>query len=180
MNTVIQKLKNDHRRFARLIRRMEWELDRCHHGEGLDTDAMAAFVDYCSRHADEHHHPLEDRLFQRMLDRDPGLRGTIEQLNAEHVELDEATRTLHQLLEAIRADNHVSRDEFLGALARYLFLYHGHMDVEESELFRRADSLLWESDWQALERWLAEQPPSPFEDASSHDYQRIERLMTSF
>ncbi len=176
-NPIIRRLKADHRRFAHLIRHMEWTMARCRHGEGVDADTMKQFVAYCSEHADHHHHPLEDRLFACMVKREPGLATVVKRMESEHVQLHKATDRLDQLLGDMGRKHFVPRSEFLDALESYLALYHQHMLIEESELFARMEETLTAQDWEAVTAWLAEQSPSPFDDPHSHQYQTIERLL---
>lgn len=176
-NPIIQKLKADHRRFAHLIKHMEWTMARCRHGEGVDVEPMEQFVAYCSEHADHYHHPLEDRLFACMLARDPSIAPIVQRMEDEHEQLHAATDRLNKLLDDMGERNFVPRSEFLAALESYLALYHQHMVIEESELFARMQQILTSEDWAAANAWLAEQPPSPFDDPHSHQYQSIERLL---
>lgn len=178
MNPIIKKLKMDHQRFAHLIKHMEWTMERCRHGEGVDMETLEQFVGYCSEHADHYHHPLEDYLFLRMLVRDPSIRPIIDRMTDEHERLHTATRQLNTMLKAASSQDFVSRSQFLDALETYLALYYQHMQIEETELFSRMGTALTEEDWLAAEAWLADKPPSPFDDPQSHEYQRIESLLT--
>ncbi len=177
MSRAIEQLQADHRAFTRLIEHMESAMERCLQGDDIDLMLMSEFVDYCSAHADDFHHPLEDRVFDRLLARDPGLGPIIRQLEQEHLHLRWATRELRDMLEAVNSVDYVRRDRFLEALGEYLGLFHHHISTEEERLFRRADRLLTEEDVRQLDAWLDSAPVTAFARRDGNDFQRLDPLL---
>jgi len=177
MNPVLLRLKLDHQEFGQLIDYLEKDMERCLRGEGIDLDVVREFIEYCSDHADQFHHPLEDQLFQCLAARHPESRKLIQSLEQDHLDLRWATRDLQEMLDTIDSTDYVRRDRFLEALGEYLGLFYRHMRSEEMELFPQAERYLADEDWQALSHHMNMAPPSLFGTPGSPQYNRIAEIL---
>ena len=64
---VLERLREDHARSTRVLRVLEWEVDRLSVLENPDCSLLASIVEYLRSYSDTVHHPTEDRLFDRLL-----------------------------------------------------------------------------------------------------------------
>lgn len=177
MSHAIDLLQADHRQFLRLIEHMEGIMESCLKGDDVDLEVIKDFVKFCSGHADEFHHPLEDRLFSCLLKRKPSLAMVIRQLEQEHLHLRWATRELRSMLDAIGTVDYVRRDRFLEALGEYLALFYQHIHTEEVRILKDAGKLLGEDDWRLLDAWLESKPVSAITRRDASEFTRLTSLL---
>jgi hemerythrin-like domain-containing protein len=131
-------------------------------GEGLDRaqlDVLMAGIDYIAEYPDCVHHPLEDRVFERLLATQLSAeeRTRVETNAAKHQELTAATMQLQSDLRAMldgQTDALVNLDhdvlEFIDGQRR-------HITFEEQYVFPLAERQLTRSDWQEIEAQEAEE-----------------------
>ena len=96
---LLAQLRQDHLNIAMLLEMIEQELAAFDAGDNPDYEVMFDVMHYLNNYPDEIHHPNEDLLFQRLLDRESALRATIEKLFAEHERLAKQGYELQLLLE---------------------------------------------------------------------------------
>lgn len=151
---VIERLHTDHGRLARVLEVME------RLGRGLedivpsDYETLISALDYVAEYPDAIHHPLEDRVFGRLLELDLSdtERDDVRTNAARHAELADATRTLQRDLDARLERSGITADEFRADIDRYVSMQREHMAFEESRVFPLAERRFTEADWQKLDR----------------------------
>lgn len=170
---LLAQLRQDHLNVATLLEMIEQELAAFDAGDSPDYEVMFDVMHYLNNYPDEIHHPNEDLLFQRLLDRDSALRATIETLFEEHERLAKRGYELQLLLEQIVGDAFVERAVVHDKLSAYLSLFKNHIGTEEREVFPGAERALGTRDWLALNAEFAERADPLFGDIIAHEYQAI-------
>ena len=69
----------DHVVFARLLDLFESQVEAFHAGERPNYELMTEIVDYLRQYGDRFHHPREEVAFERLVERDPGMRLPVKQ-----------------------------------------------------------------------------------------------------
>ena len=137
----------EHRKFAHLLLLLERQIHEFHAGEQPNYPLMSDIVDYLRHYADAFHHPREDIAFERLVQKDPSVRLTVNRLLQEHRVLAEAGRELQQRLIELDVEGVMPRDAVESAAATYLVYYRHHLAKEESEVLPRIARTFDEQDW---------------------------------
>jgi hemerythrin-like domain-containing protein len=154
MPRVITMLQTDHRNvlvLLRLLDPLESDLVRT---TPADLFSVLDVMNYMTRYSDLFHHPMEDLVFKKLVERDDSARPLVAALTAEHKILGEqGEQLLHKVRNVVNGfESHE------GGLAPefqdYVTRLRGHMNREETEVFPLAAKLLEKNDWGAIERGL--------------------------
>lgn len=145
---IIRALSDEHRYQARLLNLLERQVGLLNQRQVPDYDAMYGVMRYMTQFPDRLHHPKEDLVFEKIVQRDPGAEPKVKELLQAHVELIEKGRRLLEAIEHGRkgdaqADPNVLRKAahaYIGSLRR-------HMDIEHLHMFPLAQKVLTAADW---------------------------------
>lgn len=140
----------DHVVFARLLDLFESQLEAFHAGERPNYELMTEIVDYLRQYGDRFHHPREEVAFERLVERDPGMRLPVNRLLQEHRVIARAGDEVLERLGEIVEDVMIERAAVEAAAATYLVYYRHHLTTEERKVLPRAGELLTEDDWAAV------------------------------
>jgi cbb3-type cytochrome oxidase maturation protein len=150
MPGVMEQLKTDHVRIARLLDILERELAALDANARVDFDLMHDVMIYMTEYPDQIHHPTEDLVFERMQAR--GLEtARIAELLREHRGLAIKGRHFRDEIESVVDGALVARAELKAQGADYIEFLRAHVAKEDSEVFPAAASRLEELDWQWVE-----------------------------
>ncbi|MCZ7564639.1 MAG: hemerythrin domain-containing protein [Burkholderiales bacterium] len=170
----------EHQNFARLLDLLERELAVFHSGERPDYELLLDIVTYLRHFPDLAHHPREDVVFARLVDRDPALAPLVARLHQEHRVIAAAGERLRELLEGVLAEgSFVGRAALEAACATFLVYYRQHMQSEERDILPRAARLLDAEDWRAVVAAHAAAPDPLFGAAEDERYRELRRKITA-
>ncbi len=150
MTDLVAIWRAEHLNFDRLLDLLEKQVAAFHVGGQPDYDLMRDVVYYLRHYADQVHHPQEDAVFARLLERDPAMRPQIDRLLQEHRVIVAAGETLLKHLDEVVAEALVPRSIVETAAATYLVFYRQHLAAEDNEVIPRAAQLLRPRDWAAV------------------------------
>lgn len=110
---------------------------------------LIEFLDY---YADRVHHPLEDRLFDHLVNKGltPTERHLVFKNLRQHQEIKSMTESLADSVSRALEGSVVDSAEFLESVAEYIALQRRHMRFEESHLFPLLDQEFENRDWNLL------------------------------
>jgi hemerythrin-like domain-containing protein len=145
---LIVRLGDDHQRIASVVD----EFAACSATEKPDWQRLSELVGFLEFFADRIHHPLEDRLFDRLMDKGltPSERRLIFKNLREHQEISTLTETMTREIDLALAGGVVDLSEFQGLADQYLSLQRRHMRFEESYLFPMLEAVFDQRDWGAI------------------------------
>jgi hemerythrin-like domain-containing protein len=143
----IEVLRAEHADMARLFNALEHQLGLLADGHTPDYDVVEGVVDYCLDYPEQCHHPKEDIVFARLLDRDPEASKAVGDLEQEHMKLAALTQEFADAVHRIHADAEISRDAFMDLARRFLDGYRDHMAMEETVFFPLALASFMDQDW---------------------------------
>jgi hemerythrin-like domain-containing protein len=147
---LLDRLGNDHARIAQVVREFMELSDVVEPAPNwLRLRELIEFLDY---YADQVHHPLEDRLFDRLVDKGltPTERHLVFRNLGQHQEISAMTERMASQIEVAIEGGAIGRDDFVETAAEYVNLQRRHMKFEESYLFPLLEAELENEDWNAL------------------------------
>ena len=154
MPRVISVLQTDHQNVMVLLQLLDPVTSTLAPGTPADFVPVLDVMNYLTRYSDLFHHPMEERVFKKLVERDDSAGPLVATLTHEHTILGEKGA---QLLHGVR--NVVNGFEpHEGGLAPrcrdYVSRLRRHMSREETDLFPLASTLLSDKDWGGIERGL--------------------------
>lgn len=152
MPRAIARLQLDHRNMMRLLSLLRRSFEDYRAGGALDSDLLGLIVEYGLNYPDLCHHPLENRIYRRMAERDPVAANRIGNLLREHAHLGELTRKLAAALGNLARDSEIPRAWLEEVVEAYLTENERHMAAEERQFFPKAVASLSPEDWDAIDR----------------------------
>jgi hemerythrin-like domain-containing protein len=147
---LLDRLGSDHARIAQVVREFMELSDAVEPTPNwLRLGELIEFLDY---YADQVHHPLEDRLFDRLVDKGltPTERHLVFKNLGQHQEIRAMTERLASQISVAIEGGAISRDDFVETAAEYVNLQRRHMRFEESHLFPLLEAELENKDWNVL------------------------------
>jgi hemerythrin-like domain-containing protein len=176
MSDVIWKLRDDHKKLARLLDLIAREVRIFDAGDLPDYELVSSILDYTQNYPDLYHHPIEDLVLAKLRRRDPAAVESIGALDKEHEKLGALTRRFAAALHNVMQDAELPRDWFVEVASDYLSFQRRHMQMEEVVFFPPALRALTDADWQDI-RGAISLPDDPlFGDGDGPEkYDRLHR-----
>src|SRR6266545_2662482 len=147
MAAVLDNLQIDHRNMRQLLRILEEELDTYNTRGAADFDLMRQVMEYTLHYPSLIHHPREEMLFRRLLQRDPASRKTVGDLTKDHEELARLTHRFAAALHNVAHDVELPRALFIKVADEYVMRSRQHMEEEERSFLPTLLAVFREEDW---------------------------------
>jgi hemerythrin-like domain-containing protein len=152
MSTLIDRLHDDHVNMRDLLNVLSDLVGRLRRDDAdVDYHLMLEIFDYFISFPDAVHHPVEDRLFTRVLANAPELRADVAALKAEHEAAADAAREICESLHGICAGHVVVRQRLIEMIEAFVSSQMQHMETEEERILRVARDLIPEEEWVVFE-----------------------------
>jgi hemerythrin-like domain-containing protein len=151
MSKVLDDLHRDHANIGKLLDLLDMQLRRFEEAALPDFDLMLDILDYTRNYPDISHHPKEDLVYKRLLERAPEASDAVEDLVEDHAVLLKSTVDMTDTLTGVVLDAEVSREHVAGQLRDYITAYRRHIDREEADIFPRAEKALTAADWDEID-----------------------------
>ena len=87
MSEILEQIYTDHINISRLLNFFELETDKVAKGEAANYSMMANIMHYIAHYSDVAHHPREDQIFARLVEKSGQYYELVEQLRKEHREM---------------------------------------------------------------------------------------------
>lgn len=174
MSEIIWKLRDDHKKFARLMDLIAREVRAFDAGEIPDYDLVCNILEYTQNYPDLYHHPLEDLVLEKVRLRDPEAAENVGNLDREHEKLAGLTRRFAAALHNVIQDAELPREWFIDIASDYLTHQRRHMQMEEVLFFPPALRSLTDEDWDEIKS-KATVPDDPLFGEGS-DREKYDRL----
>ena len=148
MPAILDHLQVDHRNMRQLLHILEEEIEAYNAGRSGDFDLMKQILEYTLHYPNLIHHPREEMLFRRLLERDPASKGLVGDLTKDHEELARLTHRFAAALHSVSHDVELPRALFAKVAEEYLTRSREHMDTEEHKFFPRLLTVFRDADWE--------------------------------
>ncbi len=171
---VLVRLELDHHRMSWVMDALEDEIRKLSDGGEYDLSRIEDALGYLAAYADTVHHPLEDRMFDNVLDKGltPAERALVLGNLKQHVDIIEATRIARRDVANVLNDIVVPLERLVADLTDYVALQRTHMRTERQQLFPLAERFLTQPEWQAIAEQF-EQSPDPMFDLKTKAFERL-------
>lgn len=157
----MSELKRDHIHIAKLMDILETQVQKIEDIHNPNYVLMLDIMHYMTHYPDMFHHPKEDLVFAKMLERDVSQREAIERLEQEHKLLYIKGQELTETLETASSEMAmIPRDAIAEQGRAYVQLLRSHMSLEEGQVFPLAMDLITDEDSDEIEKRL-ESPGDP-------------------
>jgi len=152
MSRPFHILKHEHRVIERVLRALDGVCIRLERGNDVPASALLGIVDFVTTFADRYHHRKEEAhlfpaLERRGITREGGPLGVMEY---EHQIERELIADLDQAIDLYREGDAEAAQRFGDAARAYVSLLVGHIEKEDSILFRIGDEVLDDEEKAAL------------------------------
>ncbi len=147
MSEILEQIYTDHINISRLLNLLELETDRVARGEAANYCMMADIMYYIAHYSDVIHHPREDRILAKLVEKSGQHLELVEPLKKEHKEIPVLSKRISDLLAGIADGAMISRDLITQECHNYIELSRAHMRREEAEVLPLARQILDEDDW---------------------------------
>lgn len=177
MAEILERLREDHRNMRRLLKLFEGQVATLRNGEAADLDLMTQAIDYCLTYPDLYHHPKEDQLYRRLVEKGIS-QYQVSDMEKAHEDLAGLTRRLAAALDEVVKAPDRDREEVAELAQSFLDGYRLHMEAEDMTFFPLAEERFEAADWQAIEQELARMNDPLFSERSAEAYRRLNRNLT--
>ena len=178
MSGVIAALNCDHANIAKILELLESEILAIEVGKTPDYSLLRDIMCYMTQFPDRLHHPKENLIFAKVLEREPGTRAEIETLLEEHISISKAGQNFDSLLRISKIDSVKAREGLRTGGSAYIRTVREHMAKEERTIFTLAADIFTEEDWQAIEEAVDAIEDPLFGAVIAKGYERLYRLIT--
>jgi len=146
-NAVTDRLSRDHRNIERVLTLMRVQLDFLHSSSSAGLMLLVNAANYLLHYPGLLHHPLEELMFEQVVERDPSAADVLSRLRTEHASL---TTKAADLVACVGLEQMHAGDgqDGLCRIGNELILANGdHMQYEEREVFPLAVDTLSRKQW---------------------------------
>lgn len=176
---ILETLHQDHLNMSRIAGLIETELDKIEADGQPDYGLLEDIMVYVTGYPDTCHHPTEDVVFEALKRVAPEAAADVDALSAEHRTLIGAGRAFLEAIRAVEEEALVARTDFHAKGLRYLETLVGHMNKEESGLFRLAADRLEREDWAAIEAQVRSRSDPLFGASVQKDFRRLRQRISA-
>ncbi|WP_296805797.1 hemerythrin domain-containing protein [Thiocapsa sp.] len=173
MYPVMTRLAEDHVRLARLLDLFEDLLNRFHEGAEPDYELMAEMLEYMDNYSDIVHHPTEDIIFERVLEKGTERHDVFEVLMRQHKALGQLSKRFRQSLDGILHEEVLLREDVEAHGRELIGTLRAHKRLEDEEAFPIALERLSEEDWAQIEAQAPTQDDPLFGNLDPLRYQAL-------
>ncbi|HEX4858238.1 MAG TPA: hemerythrin domain-containing protein [Usitatibacteraceae bacterium] len=162
MSDAIVMLQIEHVHIGRVLNLLEQQLSAGRPSPRANSRLLQGCLEYLSTFPDRCHHPKEELILARLLERNPDLAGRTANLGSDHQLLTLATRTLRRQVEDLQGGAPI--DEALaGELREFATRYRNHMYMEEQHFFPLAMKTLSHDELKQIDFSLFDMPDTLFD-----------------
>lgn len=148
MDSIIDDLEEDHRRFRRYLVWLTEEIDALARGERPDYFFLNMLSEYFAHYPDELHHRKEDIVYARLASHPRHRETGLIDLHEEHCMLSERASQFCEQVQLILNDEQLPIARITKYAREYKDLLGRHMMSEDALLFKPARKLFSRSDWE--------------------------------
>lgn len=177
MHKIQRQLHTDHYHLQRLLNCLSHEID-CYDFDSKqvpDLDIILSALDYLGTYPDKWHHPSEDIIFNRLLNRKVKASKLIKQLQVEHEKIALETKKINELFNSVADDCIVSADELLTGAKKFIELQKQHLNKENELIYPLMDTEFSEKEWREIEKEIKLQDDPLFSNRSKKEFDQLYR-----
>jgi len=173
MPDTIALLQLEHRRMQRLLGYVDRQAQGLALGAPVDHRLLEVAFEYFCGYPDQCHHPKEDAVYRKLVQRAPDSAGSVRQLVEEHEKLAAMTQSLLGAIGELRRDPRAATDDLARRLRAFLDFYRHHMRLEEHQFFPLALARLSPDDLEEIDFTVFDRPDPLFDRTAEAKYSEL-------
>jgi len=158
MSLTMDMLTQEHRNMSRLLDILDHQVCQFEQAKQVDYDLVTQIVDYFRSFPDLYHHPKEDLVFQKLLERNPVQARAFANLESEHEECSNRLFIFARAVVSVLIETHIPREGFVRIARNFIDNERRHMSGEESWFFPTAMQYLTAEDWAEIDSRVSKLP----------------------
>ena len=168
---AIVTLSDEHRYLSLLLETLEEQLNATELTAAGDFFLIQDIVHYMHEYTDAVHHPTEDLMFDKLVQRNPDKAKDVAHLRKDHIAMHKETARIQKLLDtAAQLKTPKAADAVRTTTNKYIGRLRQHIQFEETELFPAAVQCLANRDWHAIDMSLEAKQDPLFGPTVQRDY----------
>ncbi len=175
---ILEQLKTDHENVARLLDILDDQIERVRNAENADYDLMRDIMHYMTTYPDSFHHPMEDAMIEKLVERQPRNREMALGIVKEHNDLARKSKSFLDMLLKVVDGEIVLRKDIVARGVDYIQFLRSHMQREDQKLFPRAEAVLSESDWKEISDTIEHRRDPVFGEIADAQFRSIYKFIT--
>ncbi len=156
MSNIIDQLHTEHANMAKLLNALDRQVTIFDAGGTPDYDIVQAVMEYFLDYPELCHHPKEDLIVRRLLERTGDKTHPAQKLEAEHEELGLLTRRFAKIMQRVLEEAELPRVDFIRAAREFIESQRHHVQMEEAHFLPYAEAKLSDEDLAELDAALFE------------------------
>lgn len=177
MPHALEVLRQEHRQMSRLLDLLERQLDLMATGAAPDTELLTEICDYFRSFPDLYHHPKEELIIRRLLERDAPGASELAVLTGEHEDGSQDLSRLSRALVDMLMEPETRRSAFESTARAFLDSERRHMAWEDGRFFEIAESGLDASDWSEIDAKIGRLKYPAFERAAEARFKAMGNVL---
>lgn len=175
---ILQTLHNEHRYMARIFEAFKEQMALLAEGRPADYNLMYDVMHYISHFPENVHHPREEIVFRKLMEREPGMKEMIEKIFIEHeTQVQKGRNVLKLLTEIRREETDELREQLRVRCEDYLAFHARHSSLEEGKVLPRVAEVLTAEDWVSVARDMIP-AQNPLDNIRGGRYKSLNRYIT--
>ncbi|MCW8194302.1 hypothetical protein F6455_05855 [Proteobacteria bacterium 005FR1] len=152
MHPAQSQLFADHHNFLRLLRCLEAEVSyyEFHQSWRAHISVILDIFDYVQFYPEQYHHPLEDEVFDLLLDKGVGDARELWAMKSEHKELEALTHRASNLFNMVANDNPVPADLLVTVTREFLIKQLEHINRENRHVYPLMAEHVSDAEWDSM------------------------------
>lgn len=175
---ILAQLRSDHENVTTLLDILDEQMNRVGKSKKADYDLMRDIMHYMTTYPDGFHHPMEDVVIEKLIERDRTCRDFALSLVKDHAELAKKSKSCLEMLLKVINGEVVLRKDIVARATDYVQTLRSHMKKEEERLFPRAEEVLSAEDWKRISDQVERQRDPVFGEIVDAQYQSIYRFIS--
>jgi hemerythrin-like domain-containing protein len=177
---AIVTLSDEHRYLNLLLETLEEQLNATDLTAAGDFFLIQDIVHYMHEYTDAVHHPTEDLMFDKLVQRNPDKARDVAHLRKDHNAMHRETARIRKLLDtAAKRKTPKAAEAVRTATDKYIGKLRQHIQFEETELFPAAIQCLANRDWHAIDVSLEAKQDPLFGPTVQRDYRVLYEYFTN-
>ena len=170
MPRILDQLQDEHRNALRILGALERQLAAFDKMERPDYDILQAIAAYFTGFPERCHHPKEDLIYRKLVERRPQQWNDLFDLEAEHRQLSAQAHRFKDVVDRILLEAELPREIFTTAAQEFIANQRRHMRLEEERFFPEALKSLTGDDWEELDSQVSNDGDPIFAKSAAEAY----------
>ena len=177
MSNLVEQIHQDHVNASKVLDLLEKEVERARAEQMPDLELLEDAMRYMINYSDLVHHPKEDAMFNKLVQKEPDVADEVKVLREEHETLARLSGEFLEIVKAAEYSEFVLRDEVIKRGSEYVETLRSHMDAEEVGLLKRARASLDAEDLEEIDTAYASARDPLMEDSLKEEYTALYRSL---